>query len=85
VSDEPTVVGDDYKARLKAAADDVESKRTAWQLAQSQRDRIIGEAVDHGGLSQSLVAKLVAVSQPHITRILGRLSAAGDDAGAALA
>lgn len=74
-----TVVGDDYRERLEKSATHVETTRKAHQLALEQRDKIIGEAVDHGGLGQALVARLVKVSQPHIVRILGKLSAAGDD------
>jgi hypothetical protein len=69
-----SVLGDDYRPRLEAAADEVESTRAALAAALKRRNRIIIDAVDHG-LTQKLVAGWAKIKQPHVIRILAR----GDD------
>lgn len=59
-------------ARLEAAADEVESTRTAYQNAVQRRNRLIVTAVDHAGMSQGVTAKLAKIQQPSVVRILSR-------------
>lgn len=61
---------DDMPARLAAAADYVESTKTAARLAVAQRNQLIVDAIDEHGMSQQLVAKHARVSQPHVIRVL---------------
>ena len=72
-----TVIDETTRERLAKCADDVESTRAAYDAAVIRRNRAVVEAVDHVGLAQRIVAKLVRVSAPHVTRILAKPDAAG--------
>lgn len=58
-----------YADRLKAAAEEVNDRKSAWKTAIQQRNEIIAEAVDHG-FPQSAAAKNAGVSQPHVVRVM---------------
>lgn len=61
-----------WRARLTAAADDVEAKTEAARLARELRDDLIVEACDHAGHSHTDVARWARVSRARITEILGQ-------------
>jgi hypothetical protein len=67
------VVAEDYVPRLERAADAVRDARGALNLRVRERDRIIVEAHDHGGLSQRQILKAAGLtSTGTITSILAR-------------
>lgn len=69
----PKVVAEDYVPRLEKAAQAVRDAAGALKLRIRERDRIIVEAVDHGGLSQRQVLKAAGLtSTGTITSILAR-------------
>lgn len=67
------VVAEDYLPRLEKAAQAVKDAAGALKLRIRERDRIIVEAVDHGGLSQREVLRASGLtSTGTITSILAR-------------
>ena len=67
-----TVIDDTTRERLAQCADDVESTYAAYHAAIKRRNQAVVDAVDKVGLAQKVVAGLVRVSAPHVTRILGK-------------
>ena len=66
-----TIIDDTTRDRLAKCADDVESTKAAYIAAVKRRNTAVVDAVDKVGITQRIVAKLVRVSPPHVTRILG--------------
>lgn len=73
----PTVLDDlqDLGERLKKSASRLLDLAVEQGNERKLRNKLIRDAVDHGGISQAQVAKLAGVSQPHVVRVLSE----GDD------
>jgi hypothetical protein len=71
----PMAAADEVRGRLSAAADRLDEAKQALDAAFEQRDAAVVDAIDRAGMAQGIVAKLARVSQPHITRILGKATA----------
>jgi hypothetical protein len=69
----PKVVAEDYIPRLEKAAEAVRDAKSSLKLKIRQRDAIVVEAHDHGGLSQRQILKAAGLtSTGTITSILAR-------------